>query len=45
MKYLNLIRKIIKVYKKVSVQDILRIFAEFFNGLVIEIKGEYPYES
>ena len=45
MKNLNLNKKIIKEYMKVYVQDILRIFAEFFNGLVIEIKGEYPYET
>ena len=45
MKNLNLNNKIIKENMKLSVQDILRIFAEFFNGLVIVIKGEYPYES
>ena len=45
MKNLNLIRKIIKEDMIVSVQGLYSNFAEFFNGLVIEIKGEYPYES
>ena len=30
---------------KTSVKDSYSIFTEFFNGVVIEIKGEYPYES
>ena len=45
MKNLKLIKKFIKEDMKVSFQDLYSIFAEFFNGLVIEIKGEYPYES
>ena len=45
MKNLNLIKKIIKHDMKLSVQDLYRFFAEFFNGLVIGIKGKYPYES
>ncbi len=45
MKNSYLIKKIIKQDMKLSVQDLYRIFAEFFNGLAIEIMGEYPYES
>ena len=45
MKNLYLIKKIIKQDMKLSVQALFRIFAEFFNGPVMEIRGEYPYES
>ena len=45
MKNLYPIKKIIKQDMKLSFQDLYIIFAECFNCLVIEIKGEYPYES
>ena len=45
MKNLYLIKKNIKQGMKLSVQYFYRIFPECFNCLVIEIKGEYPYES
>ena len=45
MKNLKLIKKIIKEDMKVSFQDLYSIFEESFNGLFIEIKWQYPYES
>ena len=45
MKNLNLFIKIPKEERNVSVQYSSMTFAEFFNGLVFEIKGEYPYGS
>ena len=45
MKNFYLINKISKKYRNVSVEDYSMTFAEFFNVLVFEIKGEYPCES
>ena len=37
-------KKISKQDRKVSVQDSLRILAEFFNGVVIELDDNYIYD-
>ena len=37
-------KKLLKKENKVSVQDSLRILAEFFNGVVIELDDNYIYD-
>ena len=38
-------KKISQESRKISVNDSLKILAEFFNGVIIEIDEEYKYES
>ena len=46
MKNINPIKnKISKEDRKVSVNDSLKLLAEFFNGVVIQDDEEYLYES
>ena len=46
MKNLNLIKKKpSKEERKISVQDQLKLLAEFFNGVVIKIDEAYAYDS
>ena len=45
MKNLNLIKKKLpKEDRKISVKDSSKLLAEFFNGVVIELDEEYPYD-
>ena len=46
MKNLNLIKKkLTKEVRKISVQDPIKILAEFFNGILIKLNEAYVYES
>ena len=46
MKNLNPIKKkLLKVDRKVYVQEPSKLLAEFFNGVVIELDEEYEYDS
>ena len=46
MKNLNPIKKkLLKVDRKVYVQEPSKLLAEFFNGVVIELDEEYKYDS
>ena len=46
MKNLNLIRKVLsKDTKKITPQKPSRLFAEFFNGIVIELEEENAYDT
>ena len=38
-------KKLSKVDRKVSGQEPLKLLAEFFNGVVIELDEEYEYDS
>ena len=38
-------KKLLKVDRKVSVQDSSKLLAEFFNGVVIELDEQYKYDS
>ena len=38
-------KKLIKVDRKISIQDSSKLLAEFFNGVVIELEEEYKYDS
>ena len=45
MKNLNPIKKkLSKEDRKISVQDPLKLLADFFNGVVIELVEEYTYD-
>ena len=45
MTYLNPIKKkLSKKNRKVSIQDPLKLLAEFFSGVVIKLDEEYIYE-
>ena len=46
MTNLNLIKKkLSKEYRKVSIKDLSKLLAEYFNGVVIEHDEEYAYDS
>ena len=38
-------KKLLKVDRKISMQDPPKILAEFFNGVVIELDEEYEHDS
>ena len=38
-------KKLLKVDRKISIQDSSKLLAEFFNGVVIELDEEYRYDS
>ena len=38
-------KKLAKENRNVSVQDPSKLFAEFFNGVVIELDEEYSYDT
>ena len=38
-------KKLLKVDRKVSVQESSKLLEEFFNGVVIELDEEYEYDS
>ncbi len=46
MTNLNLIKKkLVKENRKVSFQDLSKLLAEFFNGVVIKLNEEYAYDA
>ena len=46
MKNLNLIKKkLSKEDRKISIQDLSKLLAEFFNGVVIKLDEAYVYDS
>ncbi|MDC3028975.1 hypothetical protein OA189_01420 [Prochlorococcus sp. AH-716-P20] len=45
MKNLNLIKKLSKEDRKISVLVPSKLLAEFFNGVVIKIVEPYAYDS
>ena len=46
MTYLNTIKKkLAKEDRKVLVQDLSKLLAELFNGLVIKLNEEYAYDA
>ena len=38
-------KKLSKENRKVSVQDLSKLLAEFFNGVVINLDEEYAYDA
>ena len=38
-------KKLSKIDRKLSVQELSKLLAEFFNGVVIELDEEYKYDS